>query len=69
MTVLITVIKKHTCNVTFMNVISKAVISKVVISKIVISEVFISKVFISIFEASNINRRLKATTLLNQLCS
>ncbi len=47
MSLRIAVNKKQTCNVTFIDVISKVVISKGVISKVVISKVVISKVIIS----------------------
>jgi hypothetical protein len=51
---LITVNKKHTCNVEFINVISEVIISKVIISKVFISKVNISKVFKSIVVVSRL---------------
>ncbi len=53
MTLLITLSKKHICNVEFINVISEVIISKVIISKVIISKVIISKVILSMVVVSN----------------
>ncbi len=52
MTLLITVNRKHLCNVTFMNILSKVVISKVFISIVIVSNKEPQKFFAIIEEMS-----------------